>query len=201
MNIRNKLDFGGLRFIDLIFNLLMVMTVMFILAFIHMSKNDETGEINLKESYLIIMEWNHKAKYDIDLHMTTPDKGRIFFNNKHHTIGSLERDDLGSANDTAADGTILELNREVIYVRRFMDGFYVINVHFYSNSSNDDTKQDITVEIVKLNPYRVIFRKSIDKELALKEEITAVSFLYDSEKDLIYDIDENTQYNFIKSGR
>lgn len=196
MNFRKRLDYGGISFLDLIFNLLLLMTAMFIIAFIHISKNNQ-GDVTIKENYLVILEWNEKAKYDIDIHLKAPNGSTVWYGEKHHNFATLERDDLGSANDQKEDGTFVELNREVIYVRYFIDGFYVINVHLYSNSLSDKTPQNIYFELVKLNPYRVIVRRKLDIELSLREEHTLVSFIYDSENDVVYDIDIETQFRIV----
>ena len=61
---RYKTSFG---FIDLLFNLLVGFTFMFILAFMLINPIAKKHELDPKAEYLIIMTWDNKSIGDIDI--------------------------------------------------------------------------------------------------------------------------------------
>ena len=120
------------------------------------------------------MEWDHDAPDDIDLYVQDPQGGIVSY--RHPTIHfmHLDKDDLGSVNDTVMINgrrTTISLNREVVSIRGFARGEYIVNAHYYSNrGTSDDSEQIISVdnsrggrvltvkaEVIKVNPYSILW--------------------------------------------
>ena len=72
---RYKSTFG---FVDLLFNLLVGFTFLFMLAFILINPIAKKDILEAKAEYLIVMSWNSKSTNDIDTvsytHLTLPTK-------------------------------------------------------------------------------------------------------------------------------
>lgn len=77
----------------------------------------------------------------------------------------LDRDDLGTANDKIdIDGqsVTIKLNREVVTLRGILPGEYNISIHYYRKHKEDDVPVPVTVEVVKINPYSVVYKQTQD---------------------------------------
>jgi hypothetical protein len=117
------------------------------------------------------MEWDKEAKGDIDLYVEDPLGAKCSFRQTVANFMHLDKDDLGSANDTVvnADGTIstVKINREVITIRGIIAGEYTINAHYYSERdySNLDNRIEMGTSI----------RKKKSKELTVKIELHKVN--------------------------
>lgn len=151
-----------LAFTDLLFNVLIGFAFLFIIAFILINPVKETKKIDSKAEFLIMMEWDDKSKYDIDLWMQDPLKTIVGFPNKEGGWVHLDRDDLGQANDMVAlnDGTVqlIEQNREIMTIRGIVPGEYIVNSHFYSAKAELGNAKAINVKytVIKVNPYREV---------------------------------------------
>ena len=80
----------------------------------------------------------------------------------------LDKDDLGHQNDIIhlPDGTsqIIYLNREVVTLRGWIPGEYIINTHMYAKrddygeeNPNKPAPTQIKVEMLRINPYKILF--------------------------------------------
>ena len=111
----------------------------------------------LKE-IIIILEWDKHADDDVDLWVEDPDGRRVSFRNSTVGVMHLDKDDLGTRNDTIyfPDGTkqIIFLNREVVTLRGWKAGEYIINVHMYRKVGTKPT--NINVQMIKINPYSIL---------------------------------------------
>ena len=163
MNTESSEKFKStLAFTDLLFNVLIGFAFLFIIAFILINPIEDTKQIESKAEFMIIMEWDDKSKYDIDLWMQDPLKNIAGFPNKEAGWLHLDRDDLGQSNDMIRmyDGEtkIMEQNREIMTVRGIVAGEYIVNTHFYSAKASPVTDPIIVnITVLKINPYGEVY--------------------------------------------
>ena len=150
-----------LAFTDLLFNVLIGFAFLFIIAFILINPIKEEAQIKAKAEFMVIMEWDPKSNYDIDLWMQDPLDTIVGFPNKESGWLHLDKDDLGASNDTVTmrDGTIktIYLNREIMTVRGIAPGEYIVNIHLYSTKGRNTGPMPVHVEILKINPYGEVY--------------------------------------------
>ena len=170
-NVRFKSSIG---FIDLLFNILLGFAFLFIVAFLLIKPEAKKKDFDRRAEFVIILEWNHDALDDIDLHVQDPLGDRVSFRLPRINFMHLDKDDLGTRNDTIvnADGTesTVEINREVVTIRGIMPGEYIINAHYYSTRQygnvnigetfrkEEDAKVlTVKVELHKVTPYKIMW--------------------------------------------
>ena len=158
-------------FTDLLFNILVGFAFLFIIAFLLIKPEAKKKDFDRNAEFVIVMEWDKEAKGDIDLYVEDPLGAKCSFRQTVANFMHLDKDDLGSANDTVvnADGTIstVKINREVITIRGIIAGEYTINVHYYSerdysrveNVMRKKKSKEVTVkiELHKVNPYTIMW--------------------------------------------
>ena len=170
-NVRFKSSIG---FIDLLFNILLGFAFLFIVAFLLIKPEAKKKDFDRRAEFVIILEWNHDALDDIDLHVQDPLGDRVSFRLPRINFMHLDKDDLGTRNDTIvnADGTTstVQINREVVTIRGIMPGEYIINAHYYSTRQygnvnigetfrkEEDAKVlTVKVELHKVTPYKIMW--------------------------------------------
>jgi len=150
-----------LAFTDLLFNILIGFAFLFIIAFILINPITEEAHIKAKAEFMVIMEWDDKSNYDIDLWMQDPLDTIVGFPNKESGWLHLDKDDLGASNDTVTmrDGTTktIYLNREIMTVRGIAAGEYIVNIHLYSTKGKNTGPMPVHVSIMKINPYGEVY--------------------------------------------
>ena len=150
-----------LAFTDLLFNVLIGFAFLFIIAFILINPITEEAHIKAKAEFMVIMEWDDKSNYDIDLWMQDPLDTIVGFPNKESGWLHLDKDDLGASNDTVTmrDGTTktIYLNREIMTVRGIAAGEYIANIHLYSTKGKNTGPMPVHVSIMKINPYGEVY--------------------------------------------
>ena len=106
MDSNNK-DQSSLAFTDLLFNILLGFAFMFLIAFILINPIHKDADIEVKAEFMVIMEWDDTSYYDVDLWMEDPIGNKVGFPNMHAGFLHLDKDDLGTSNDTVImpDGT------------------------------------------------------------------------------------------------
>jgi len=164
-------------FTDLLFNILVGFAFLFIIAFLLIKPEAKKKDFDRNAEFVVIMEWDKEAKGDIDLYVEDPLGGNCSFRKTVANFMHLDKDDLGSMNDTVvnADGTVstVKINREVITIRGIIAGEYTINAHYYSERdySNIDNRVEmgtstrkkkskevtVKVELHKVNPYTIMW--------------------------------------------
>ena len=158
-------------FTDLLFNILVGFAFLFIIAFLLIKPEAKKKDFDRNAEFVVVMEWDKEAKGDIDLYVEDPLGAKCSFRQTVANFMHLDKDDLGSANDTVvnADGTVstVKINREVITIRGIIAGEYTINVHYYSERdySNIDNRIEMGTSI----------RKKKSKELTVKIELHKVN--------------------------
>jgi hypothetical protein len=170
--------FSSTAFIDLLFNIIVGVAFLFLIAFILINPVSKKHDVESKADFLIILEWDSKSNDDIDLWMRDPLDNVMSFRSKDIGFMHLDRDDLGSRNDkiTLPDGTIkyIKLNREIAALRGTLEGWYVVNVHVYRKNRMIDPADGVSkfiptatsVELIQVNPYRI----KIMTELILEKQ-------------------------------
>ena len=177
-----------LAFTDLLFNVLIGFAFLFIIAFILINPIKEEAQIKAKAEFMVIMEWNAKSNYDIDLWMQDPLNTIVGFPNKESGWLHLDKDDLGASNDTMImrDGTTktIYLNREIMTVRGVASGEYIVNIHLYSTKGLNTGPMPVHVEILKINPYSEIYSGVTTLQINGQEE-TVLRFTVNQAGDVI----------------
>ena len=183
--------FSSTAFIDLLFNIIVGVAFLFMIAFLLINPVSKKNDVESKADYLIILTWDNTSHDDIDLWMRDPVGKIMSFKSKDVGFMHLDRDDLGTRNDkvTMPDGTIVYviLNREIAALRGTFKGWYVVNVHAYKKSkkySEDGTIGDILtnarVELIQVNPYKLVTVQDLKIE-SQGQEFTAFAFRLDED--------------------
>jgi len=186
---RFKSSFG---FIDLLFNLLVGFTFLFLLAFILINPVAKKFDFDPKAEYLVIMTWDDQSASDIDLWVQDNNKHTVSFRSKDEGLMNLDRDDLGLRNDTAmfdeSKPTVIEkeLNREVVSIRSSGNRTILVTAHWYSAFHAKQLKKDkptekVTVEIIRVNPYQVLKVKEVILENEGDEKFIAEMTIKDDQ--------------------
>ena len=117
---------------------------------------------------------------DIDTWIEDPGGNRVWFRQREGGMMHLDRDDRGLSNDSIVvngQQVVNPLNQEVVTIRGFAPGEYVVNVFYYD--SKDGQPVPVNVSVVKVNPRaEVVFYGTVN--LPRKgDEATAVRFSVD----------------------
>ena len=178
---RYKSTFG---FVDLLFNLLVGFTFLFMLAFILINPVAKKETLDPKAEYLVIMTWEDYSSSDIDLWIKD-DKGHIVsFRSKDVALLTLDRDDMGNRNDQYADEKenkkeTAPVNREVLSIRSKSQRRYIVTSHFYNKMYTTNKLphlrpstpiEDVTIELIQVNPYKILKIKQITLEEVKQEK-------------------------------
>lgn len=168
MASRNKFV-SNLAFVDLLFNILIGVVFLFLIALIMINPKAKNGNVIVPAEYHIILTWHDKNRDDFDLWVSDPAGNTVSYQTRDVGIMNLDRDDLGLANDYVIvndEFVTVELNREVVSLRGIIPGEYGVAVMAYrKNTDNNgellDPEVDVTVEVIKLNPYAVVYKQTL----------------------------------------
>lgn len=172
-------------FLDLLFNVMLLFGVLFVVSFLLINpvKKDETMEA--KAEFIITVEWDNESHDDVDTYVRDPQNRVVFYQAREMGLLHLDRDDLGSRNDTVLrpDGTKVEVkqNREIVSVRGIIPGEYIATVHMYSMQGaaggvQRDRDVEVTIKLDKINPQ---FKTVTERKVTLRntgDEKTAFRF-------------------------
>lgn len=157
--LRYRANFG---FTDLLFNLVVGFVFMFVLAFMLINPVAQNGVVTPRAEFMITASWPDDSPVDIDLWLRHSTAGTVSFSRQDNGMAHLARDDLGYVTDSIMDGHAEEsqyinpINREVITVRDRTPGTYNINLHWYGGTDPNWAEIPITVEVIQIEPYKVI---------------------------------------------
>lgn len=167
---------SNLAFVDLLFNLLVGFTSLFIIAFLMINPISKRGQVDPPVTMMVQMRWNDKSVYDVDLWVKSPDS-LVGYTDKESGYVSLDRDDLGLKNDTyvinGEERTVLR-NYEVVNFTALPDGEYTINLHMFSFKFVGE--ETVSVTVTMLSPYNEVWTGDITLSKA-REEYTAITFV------------------------
>ena len=172
-----------LSFLDLLFNTLLCFAALFLLSFmlINPSKND--NNVKSKADYMITVTWPAEVDNDVDTYVQDPQGNLVAFMRREEGLMHLDRDDLGKRNDTIQTtlGPVTHPeNKEIVTLRGFVSGEYIVNVHMYQRRDNL-TSTEVIVQLDKVNP---LFKTIVLKKIKLGksgDEKTAFRFILNKE--------------------
>jgi len=142
-------------FLDLLFNMLLAFTALFVLSFalINQNKDQSKSSVEVKAELIVTMTWPDDMDNDIDIYIEDPLGNLLFFRSREVGLMHLDRDDLGFRNDmvdTPQGPVKYPYNREIVTFRGYHQGEYCVNVHAYK--MNDKRPCPVTIQVDKINP-------------------------------------------------
>lgn len=174
-------DATGDAFTDLLFNALLGFAFMFFISFALIQNPQDGGNIESKAEFIISAEWEDHHPDDIDLVVEDPMGNIVYFQKQQAGLMHLDRDDRGTLADRLViDGVEVEnpANQEVVTIRGYMAGEYVVNLLYYK--SNFVTPLKVKLKVEKINPKLEVIFFSDYYLKKTGEEITAVRFMLDN---------------------
>ncbi len=175
----------NLAFLDLLFNTLLCFAALFSLAFILINPSQKNKTVDAKAEFIITVIWPSEMDDDVDTYVEDPEGNLIAFNRREQGLMHLDRDDTGISFDTiATDFGLIEYkeNREMVTIRGYVPGEYVVNVHMYTK--REDKETPVTIILEKINPYKVVTGRNV--VLKIKgDEKTAFRFTVNDEGKVI----------------
>ena len=154
-----------IAFIDLLFNILVGFVFLFLVAFLMINPVAKKNDIKAKAEFMITMEWPDADKNDMDLWMQDPLGNRVGFRSKEAGLMNLDRDDLGSFNDTVmvnGQEVMVEGNKETVSIRGIVPGEYLVSGHLYRVNEDLSAPIPVRVEVLKINPYKIIYQQTVE---------------------------------------
>tara|TARA_B100001057_G_C22769410_1_gene918952 strand:- start:375 stop:1052 length:678 start_codon:yes stop_codon:yes gene_type:complete len=188
-------------FIDLLFNTLVGFVFLFILAFILINPVAKKSNVEIVAEFIIKIHWPTDSPSDVDLWMRDPLGNYAGFKSKDVGLMSLNRDDLGTSNDTVygpkGEPITVFRNEEMVTIRGIIPGEYIVNVHWYNRKIAVQSKGEknyvplpIQVQVEKINPYNVVYAREVFLDRK-GQETTVVRFTVDENGNVT---DFNTLY-------
>ncbi len=169
--------YGQDPFTDMLFNVLLVLSLLFAMALVFINPPARDGNVTLKADMLITVTWPDNDPNDIDVWVEDGSGRLCWFKSRDEGLMHLDRDDRGAVNDKiVVNGReiVNPLNQEVVTLRGIEPGEHTINVHYYK--SEDKKAVPVTVQVVKVNPRaEVVYYGSVTLDRAGQEK-TAVRF-------------------------
>ena len=182
---------SSIAFTDLLFNIVVGLAFLFLLAFILMNPIAKEKDVEEKSDFIIVMTWDDESGDDIDLWVRDPQSNIVSFRNRGIGFMHLDRDDLGLSNDKVLgpDGKMIYVyrNKEVVSLRGFSEGTYLVNVHVYNKKVWKDNKMhrsNVKVELIKLNPYSEVVQAEF-VAVGRGQEFTAFHFTLNAQGEVI----------------
>ena len=175
----------NLAFLDLLFNTLLCFAALFSLAFILINPSKKNKNVDAKAEFIITVIWPSEMDDDVDTYVEDPEGNLIAFNRREQGLMHLDRDDTGLSFDTISTAFgIVEYkeNREMVTIRGYVPGEYVVNVHMYTK--REDKETPVTIILEKINPYKVVTGRNVVLKLR-GDEKTAFRFTVDDEGKVI----------------
>jgi hypothetical protein len=170
-------NYGQDPFTDMLFNILLVLSLLFAMALVFINPPAKDGNINLKAEFLITVSWPDGDPNDIDTWVQDATNRVCWYKARDEGLMHLDRDDRGALNDKITINgkeVVNPLNQEVVTLRGVEPGEYTVNVHYFK--SENQKPVPVTVQVVKVNPKaEIVFYGTIDMTRP-GEEKTAVRF-------------------------
>jgi len=166
---------------------MLVVALMLFLMISPPTKQDDG--VKPKIEYLISMDWPGNLDYDVDIWMRDPNGNLLSYGKKEVGFLTLERDDMGSSNNTIEiNGQLVTklTNEELVSIRGFLPGEYIVNVHLYSAKNNMTYGAPVepfpvTIKIQKMNPTVTIVYQGTVTLKFIRQEVHAVRFTLSSD--------------------
>jgi hypothetical protein len=178
--VTGRRRYGADPFTDMLFNVLLVMSLLFAMALVFMNPPMDDGNVRLKAEFMITVTWPDNDPNDLDTWVQDPSGRLCWYKARDEGLMHLDRDDRGNLNDRIVVGGrewVSPLNQELVTLRGVEAGEYVVNVHYYR--SEDQKPVSATVQVVKVNPRaEVVWYGTMTLERPGMEK-TAVRFVLD----------------------
>jgi len=170
-----------ISFLDLLFNALLAFVGFFMLTIMQIADDKKSTVEVQKMEFMITLTWPTSSTDDIDLWVVDPLGTIVYFNNRQDGLMHLDRDDFGNKSDEIIlpDGKKFSYpeNREIVSVRGYIPGEYVVNVHAFNKRDPGTVVANVKVE--KMNPYKMIFVRDLDLNFS-GDEKTVCRFVVSS---------------------
>jgi hypothetical protein len=164
----------------MLFNILLLFAALFAIAFVQMNpKLKRKNNTEAKAEFIITVTWPTEIDDDVDVYVEDPMGNLVFFSARENGLMHLDRDDLGSKNDTikTAEGFVeFKENVERVSIRGIIKGEYVVNVHMYAKRVKPPAV--VTIQIDKVNPFSTIALRDVVLEVN-GDEKTVIRFTID----------------------
>ena len=135
------------------------------LAFLLINPVAKKETIKPKAEYFIELEWDGEKPFDLDIWVKDNMGHIVSFRRPDDALIHLERDDLGTVNDTYVDQNgktvYLKENREVVAIRTPEARSYLVTIHFYNSRKFPAPLTHATVKLLKVNPYKEEYTKKL----------------------------------------
>jgi len=164
-------------FVAVLFKVLSVVAMMFIITFMMINPEEKTGKIDTKAEFIVTVTWPDNHPDDIDAYVQDPSGQIVWYNAKEAGLMHLDRDDRGMYRDTIlVNGEKMSnpLNQEIVAVRGFQAGEYVVNINHYLATGTDPVP--VSVKVEKVNPQVVVVYYATMQLDHRGDEKTAVRF-------------------------
>lgn len=123
-------------FLDLLFNAMLVYSVLFVLSFILVKPVTKENTMEAKAEFLITTEWRGESPHDVDTYVRDPKNRVVYYNAREVGLLNLDIDDQGTVSDTDTDAEgnkiTVNINREIVTVRGILPGEYIVTVHMFA---------------------------------------------------------------------
>ncbi len=151
---------------DLFCNMLLAFVCLFMFALMIIAeKQKEANKAEAKGEFMVVVTWPAESPDDVDTYVEDPLGNVVCFNRREQGLMHLDRDDLGHKNDevTTPEGKVTyNENREVVTIRGYVPGEYVVNVHMYRKEPNDYLKPVVvTIVADKINPFSQVAAQTV----------------------------------------
>ena len=177
----------NLAFLDMLFNTLLCFAALFMFAFVLINPSKSENNIKAKADFVITVSWDGELDNDVDTYVKDPQGNLVAFMRREEGLMHLDRDDLGQRNDiiqTPLGPVEYKENREIVTLRGFTQGEYIVNVHMYMKR-DPAPETAVTISLDKINPT---FQTIVIKKVTLVEngdEKTAFRFVLDRDGKVI----------------
>lgn len=171
---------SNLAFVDLLFNLLVGFTSLFIIAFLMINPVSQTGQTTPPVKMFVEIEWDSELTQDMDLFVRGPNGNVVYYANKDGGYVVLQRDDLGSTNDTYilnGERIVIKRNYEIANFSDLPAGEYVIGVFYFSRLGDPI---DVKTTVRSISPHRLVYEGTAEA-LTPRTERTLLSFVIDKD--------------------
>jgi len=196
--MRQRAPSNNASFIDLSFLMTMTFMLLFFLAIVNLAINKQDADVKKpKAEFLAVLTWQEGVDLDVDFWVRDPADNNVWFSRKDSGVTHLDRDDLGTRNDTVIneynETVVIPINQEIVTLRGFMPGRWVFNVHLY-RVGDEGVPAHCNMVLTKLNPVaQVVFNRKLTLDKVWDEKTMAVVEMDSSGKVLDVDLDFNVK--------
>ena len=176
-------------FVDLLFIISLGFLLLLFIILPFLNPITKHGTVDPPVHMMVEMSWDNNSDRDIDMHMQGPAELPVNFLHKDNGYMTLKKDDLGTRNDAYTingEVIVVKQNYEIITMSALPDGWYAVNVHYYSSLGEP---LEVCIRVTNLARFAVAFEGCIT--VTPRQEKTVVSFRVIDNK--VVELDTTTQ--------